>query len=199
MKQNSVILISGGIGIGIIILIASIYSEQETGIAETGISETTTLELNFNNSEIQEISDIDKKLDEIERKASENNYKPPPREWITSGPFQIDRSEYLIGESVFITIGGLEPNEKGQIAFLRNLNETHYSVYQTISFDGEKKNVFNYYTTIRLSQPLGICSIEDLIGEWTVVFRGTNYPNIKFEILDKFLPGEKDSYEKPVC
>ena len=197
MKKNIVIPIS--VGIVIIIVGIIIISNQEPEIVETEIIKSVEFENSFNNSESQEISDIDKRLDAIEKKASENYYEPAPREWITSGPFQIDRSQYVIGESVFVTIGGLDPNEKGQIAFLRNLNETHYTVYQTIPFDGEKKNAFNYYVTIRLSQPLGICSIEDIIGEWTVVFRGTDYPNIKFEVIDKILPGEEDSFIEPVC
>ena len=197
VKRNTIIPI--GVVIVIIIVGIIVISNQGPEIVEPQIIEPVKSENNFNNSESQQVSDIDKKLDEIERKASENYYEPAPREWITSGPFQIDRSKYVIGESVFVTIGGLDPNEKGQIAFLRTLNETHYTVYQTIPFDGEKKNAFNYYVTIRLSQQLGICSIEDMLGEWTVVFRGTNYPNIKFEIIDKMLPGEEDSYEESVC
>ena len=46
---------------------------------------------------------------------------------------------------------------------------------------------------------LGICDkVDDIIGEWVVVFRGTNYENLKFEITDEILPGEEDSYV-PVC
>ena len=194
MKKNFSMLIIGAIGIGIIILIAILYNNQVPEIIEPEI-----IKSNFNNSETQEISNIDEKLDEIEEKARNNYYQPPPREWITSGPFQIDRSEYRIGEKVFITIGGLDVDEKGQIAFLRTLNETHYSVYQTIPFDGKNKPAFNYYTDVRLSKGTGICSIEDIIGEWTVVFRGTDYENIKFKFLDEYLPGEEDSFENPVC
>jgi hypothetical protein len=132
----------------------------------------------------------------IEDKANENYFKPAPRDWQTSGPFQIDRSEYLLGEKIFIRIGGLELEEKGQIAFLRPLNETHYEVYQTISFDGSKKNAFNYYISPTLSSIFGICTSEELTGEWVVVFRGTEYENIKFKILDEVLPGDDFS---PVC
>ena len=44
--------------------------------------------------------EIQKKIDEIEEKKLENEYTPKEREWITSGPFQIDRSEYIIGEKI---------------------------------------------------------------------------------------------------
>ena len=53
----------------------------------------------------------------------ENEYSPKPREWITSGPFQIDRSEYVLGEKIFVRIGGLSYDEKGQITFLRPVEQ----------------------------------------------------------------------------
>jgi hypothetical protein len=143
--------------------------------------------------------EIQEKLDKIEDIAKENEYKPQDREWITSGPFQIDRSKYILGEKIFLVIGGLKNEEKGQVAFLRPLNDTHYSVYITIPFDGAKKNAFNYYINPQLSKTRGLCSMDDLIGNWTVVFRGTDYPNIKFEITDKILPGDEEDYLNPVC
>jgi len=142
--------------------------------------------------------EVQAKLDEIEKINLENEYSPKPREWITSGPFQIDRSEYALGEKIFVIIGGLQYNEKGQIAFLRPLNDTHYEVYQTIPFDGAKKNAFNYYIQPQISKVRGICSPDDITGDWSVVFRGTNYPNLEFKITDEILPGEEDSY-KSVC
>ncbi len=48
-----------------------------------------------------------------------------PRVWQTSGPFQIDREQYVLGELVLMRIGDLQPNEKGQVTFLIPLNETH--------------------------------------------------------------------------
>jgi hypothetical protein len=196
---NKKIVIPIGAGIAIIVIgIIAIYN-QEPEIIEPQIIKPVEVEINYNNSESQEMSDIDKKLEVIENKARDNYYEPAPREWITSGPFQIDRTEYRIGEKIFITINGLEEDEKGQVAFLRNLNDTHYSVFQTIPFDGKNKPAFNYYTDVRLSQALGICSVEDIVGEWTVVFRGTDYENLKFEFINEFIPGEEDSFENPVC
>ena len=190
MNNNIVIPIV----IGIVIIIVGIFviSNQESDLA------ISNDEINLEN-ETSKTPNLDKKLNEIEEKADSNYFKPAPREWITSGPFQIDRSEYLIGEKVFLVIEGLNTNEKGQIAFLKQANETHYTVYQTIPFDGNNKHEFNYYTDIKLSKNIELCSIEDIIGEWTVVFRGTNYENLKFKIIDKILPGEEDSFTTPVC
>ena len=196
MKKNFSMAIAGGIGITIIILIVLLYNNQEAEIIK--IVEPVEFDFNFNNSKTQEILDIQEKLNEIEKKADKNYYEPPPREWQTSGPFQIDRFKYLLGEKIFIVIGDLGLDEKGQIAFLRPMNMTHVAVWQTISFDGTKKPAFNFYTQPVLSKELKICTVDDLIGEWTVVFRGTDYPNLKFKIINEILPGDEESYV-PIC
>ena len=193
MKKNFNMAIAGGIGITIIILIAVLYNNQEAEIAI--INEPIEIELG---NDISEVPEIQKKIDDIVKKANENYYEPPPREWQTSGPFQIDRFKYLIGEKIFLVIGDLGLDEKGQIAFLRPMNMTHVAVWQTISFDGTKKPAFNFYTQPVLSQALKICTVDDLIGEWTVVFRGTDYPNLKFKIINEILPGDEESYV-PIC
>ncbi len=196
MKKNSSMTIVGGIGISIIILIITLYNYQETEIII--IDEPKEIEFNFNNSKVPEISDIEKKLDEIEKDASENIFQPDPREWQTSGPFEIDRFKYLLGEKIFIRIGELDLDEKGQIAFLRPVNETHVAVWQTIPFDGTKKSAFNFYTQPVLNTALDICTVDDIIGDWRVVFRGTDYPDLKFEVIDEIIPGDEELYV-PVC
>ena len=142
--------------------------------------------------------EIQEKLDKINEINLENEYSPKPREWITSGPFQIDRSEYVLGEKIFLRIGGLGYDEKGQVAFMRPLNSTHYSVYLTVPFDGTEKNAFNYYIEPQLSKTRGLCSVDDVVGTWAVVFRGTDYPNLYFDITNQTLPGTEKSFE-PVC
>jgi len=144
----------------------------------------------------EETPEVEEKLDEIEKIADENQYEPLPREWQTSGPFQIDRSEYALGEKIFIRIGGLDFQEKGQVAVMRPLNDTHYSVYLTVPFDGAKKGGFNYYLEPQLSKTRGLCSVDDVLGKWVLVFRGTDYPNLNFEITDRIVPGTDWD---PVC
>jgi len=147
----------------------------------------------------QEITlEIQEKLDEIEKNNLENVYEPKKREWITSGPFQIDRSEYILGEKIFLKIGGLSYDEIGQAVFLMPSNGTHYTVYLSVPFDGADRVAFNYYLEPDLSKARGICSTEDLVGDWKVVFRGTNYPNLEFRITEEILPGDEEQYE-PVC
>lgn len=198
------------VAIGIAIVIVVIVLVSQITISPTGdtkiLLDTNQTEINIVNEDRPETDpnlpiteeDINKRLEEIKGNAENNMYTPQPREWITSGPFQIDRSKYVLGEKVFLRIGGVQPNEKGQIVFLRPLNQTHYSVYLSIPFDGTSKNVFNYYFEPRLSAASKICTIEQITGKWAVVFRGTNYPNLYFEVTDQILPGSEDTFS-PVC
>ncbi|MGB0855429.1 MAG: hypothetical protein ACPGQP_00125 [Nitrosopumilus sp.] len=151
-----------------------------------------------NTTKNEEIDEIQNKLNEIEKTKSENEYKPKSREWITSGPFQIDRSEYILGEKIFLRIGGLTSETKGEIVFHRPVKSIDDSIYITIPFDGTKKDGFNYFIEPRLSKIKGFCTTDDFIGDWTIVFRGTNYESIGFKITENILPGEEEEYQ-PVC
>ena len=84
------------------------------------------------------------------------------------------------------------------MVFLRPLNDTHYSTYLTIPFDGTDKPAFNYYMEPDLSKTRKLCTTDDLVGDWRVVFRGTDYPNLEFTVTEEILPGDEKSYE-PVC
>ncbi len=192
MKMSLIGIIAGGIGILTIISVLILVPYEKSDVVE--------IDLFTSDKEIQQVetSEIQEKLNEIEKKNLGNEYSPKVREWITSGPFQIDRSEYVLGEKIFVRIGELSVDEKGQIAFLRPLNSTHYSVYFTIPFDGTDKGTFNYYLQPSLSRNQGLCTADDFIGDWRVVFRGTNYPNLEFKITEDILTGDEEDYE-PVC
>ncbi len=197
-KKNEImknINIAIPIVVGIIIVIVGIFAltNPESDIMEVeDVFDRELLPNEENTPEIQE------KLDDIEKANLENQYSPKDREWITSGPFQIDRSEYILGEKIFVRVGGLSSEEKGQIAFLRPLNDTHQSVYITIPFDGTDGNAFNRYLQPQLSKNNGFCTVDDFVGEWRVVFRGTEYADLTFKITEDILPGDESSFE-PVC
>ena len=128
-----------------------------------------------------ETPQVQEKYEELQ---IDNNldYKIRDREWKASGPFQIDRSEYAIGEKIFIRMGGLQIGEKGEIAVMRPLNETHSRIYLSIPFDETKNTSFNQYFEPTISKNRNICSVDDLVGKWFLVFRGTEYSNLEFEI-----------------
>jgi hypothetical protein len=164
-----------GIIIGIPVAIAIIASVIAISMMSVGQSDDMEVEDTLD-KEIspEETPEVTEKLEEIEKIAEENEYEVLPREWQSSGPFQIDRSEYALGEKIFMRIGGLQYQEKGQVAVMRPLNDTHYSVYLTIPFDGAQKDAFNYYLDPQLSKTRGLCSVDDVLGKWALVFRGTN-------------------------
>ena len=182
--------IAVGVSVFVIILAIVLISSPKSNVIEVEDTLDKDVKPDIETPEVQ------KKLDSIEKINLENQYSPKEREWLTSGPFQIDRSKYAIGEKIFLIIGGLNTNEKGQVTFMRPLNATHYSVYMTIPFDGQKKDAFNYYLDPQLSKTRGLCSVDDIIGKWAVVFRGTDYPNLYFEITKDVIPGTKI---EPVC
>ena len=199
VKKELTVGIVVGVSIFAIILDIVLISSPKSDVKDVAIIPITNVTTNVqvDNQTLNVETEIGKKLDEIEKINLENEYSPKEREWQTSGPFQIDRKQYAIGEKIFLIIGGLNTNEKGQITFMRPLNSTHYSVYLGIPFDGAAKPEFNYYLEPKLSKASGICSVDDIAGKWAVVFRGTDYPNLYFEITkDMVVPGTD---VKPVC
>jgi uncharacterized protein involved in outer membrane biogenesis len=118
--------------------------------------------------------------------------------WVKSGPFEIDKAEYNLGEKIFLTTKNLLPEENGIVQFLRPINDTHHKSYIKIPFDGMDKEKFNYYFEPRFQQYKGICSIEDIAGNWIVKFSGTQYEDINFEILAQPSSWDKRTFE-PIC
>ena len=192
VKKELVIILVGITLAGIVLatfVISNLKSETPAISEIINVDNQTSVETKIN-------LDIQEKYDKVKNN-TQNGYSVKEREWQTSGPFQIDRKEYSIGEKVFIVIGGIKSSEKGQIAVLRPLNATHYTVYMTIPFDGSEKNEFNYYIEPKISKIKNICSYDELIGKWAIVFRGTDYPNINFEIIPG--PEVPGTFIKPVC
>ena len=183
-----------------VVVIAGIYaiSFNESEIAEikNGLNDTQEDELTI---------EINKKLEDIENnveksKDIETSYDPArEREWLTSGPFQIDRSEYVLGEKVFLRMGGLTIEDKGEVVFFAPLNQTHYKLYATLYFDGMEKREFNYYIEPKLSKSKGFCTKDQLVGEWRVFFRGTDYESLYFKVTDQILPGDENKFEQKLC
>jgi hypothetical protein len=150
------------------------------------------------------IQDIYDKIEEDKIKNSnlEQSYYPKEREWISSGPFKIDRSEYHLGEKIFINIDQIDKNTKGKMVFSKMINSTHGWVYVSFPFDGLKPQN-NFYFTPDLIEFEGICNVDQLIGDWKVQFVGTQYSNLEFKIISGMVPGYEDRYapivDKGLC
>jgi hypothetical protein len=115
--------------------------------------------------------------------------------WIRSGPFGINKGEYKIDENIFVIAKDLKPHEFGNMVFVMPNGTTRYI---TIPFDGSDKSSFNQYFKPAVSANRKICSTNDLVGEWTVTFQGTNYKPIHFNIVNQTLDNNDTRFRK-VC
>ena len=193
------IIFGGILGIGFIIaLIFFLNSEEETQIDKPLILANYTSKLpDLSNKSQEEINEIiEKRYLEIEKNS--NEYEPLPRIWQSSGPFKIDREKYLLGEKVFLIVEGLSTQEKGVIALVRHMNSTHDFLYTTFPFDGSEKQAFNIYFEPSINKLKNICSKDFLIGDWSLIFTGTDYNELKFKIIDAIIPGS-EQYFQDVC
>ena len=120
------------------------------------------------------------------------------RERITSGPFSIDKSQYNLGDKIFISVSDISENQKGQMIFFRQVDSTMWKEYLTIDYDGQQKNQFNLYFEPQLSQIKNICSTNEIVGPWMVKFVGTEFADINFELLNQTNSWDKRTFE-PVC
>ena len=106
-------------------------------------------------------------------------------EWTYSGPFGIDKIEYNIGEKMFIDVVDIPKEDKGTAIFFRPINATHDIEYLSIDFDGSKKDNFNRYFEFKLNEWKGICSRNDLLGDWKIIFLGVEYKELNFRVLNQ--------------
>ena len=120
-------------------------------------------------------------------------------EWIKSGSFEIDKPQYNVGEKIFLSTTNLLPEDKGMVKFLRPINnDTDYELYIQVPFDGMDKTQFNYYFEPRFNAFRGLCSMDDIAGNWKVEFNGTQYEDINFEILAQSSSWDDRTFE-PIC
>ena len=129
-----------------------------------------------------------------------------------SGPFQIEKYEYYLGEKIFLNAIDIPIDQKGEIIFFRpapdGINKfpkefegisseliSKKIKYIEIKFDGENKQNFNKYFEPRFNEWKKICSTSDLVGEWIMIFPGTQYEPIHFTILNYTMPGDQRNFE----
>ena len=118
--------------------------------------------------------------------------------WIKSGPFSIDKNEYNVGEKIFIIVDDLKEEDKGKVVFFRPLNNTAWSDYITMDFDGGNKAQFNLYFEPKLSKLKNVCSMNELAGTWVVKIIGTEYLDINFEMMNQTSSWDERTFD-PVC
>ena len=200
--MKKIFAVSGGIlviGIFFVVFLNLIEQDNEKKINIVDEESIDILsDIPIQNKTIDEINiEIDSKYEKIEN--DRQLYIPKERTWPTSGPFKIDREEYVLGEKIFMIAENLDINEKGDIIFYRPLNATHHTVWQKFPFDGNLKPAFNIYFEPMYSKSLKICSPSDLIGDWFVHFTNVDYPILAFKIINQTLPGEEERFSENIC
>ena len=135
------------------------------------------------------------KTDDANNEISKNE---SVEKWIRSGPFEIDKSQYNVGEKIFLSTINLLPEDNGVVQFFRPINDTHHKAYMDIPFDGMAKSQFNYYFQPMYDESNKICSMNDIAGNWVVKFSGTQYQHMNFKILNQTSSWDDRTFE-PIC
>ena len=106
------------------------------------------------------------------------------------GPLQINKDKYLLGENVYVILRDLRPQDKGTIIFFTPENK----IYSEWGFDGSDRDFQKKYFKPQLLKSKNLCEKEQLIGEWTVMFKGYDMAKISFEILPDILPNQEQHF-----
>ena len=183
----------------IITIVVVVFSLTQNEIIE----KQTSPEIS-DSPEINVESKIQSMLDKIKEDKTKNDnsiqpYIPTEREWIQAGPFLIDKSEYVLGEKIFVNIQKLNKNDKGTMIFTKIINSTHIFEYKKMNFDGSKPQQ-NFYLGISLSEIRGLCTSDQLVGDWELRFIGEQgqFNKLDFKIKNQILPGSEKYYD-PIC
>lgn len=106
-------------------------------------------------------------------------------QWITSGPFSITNSTYRLGDNVFMVVTGLKPTDVGTML----VYDPKGGLFSQVPFNGTMKSEFNYFFKPITLKSEKLCTPQDLVGNWTIVFRGTSYSPLHFQVLNEWVPG----------
>jgi hypothetical protein len=114
---------------------------------------------------------------------------------VTSGPFSITKEKYRLGDYVFMVVQGLKSNDAGKMVIF----DPKGGIFTQVSFNGTEKSEFNYYFKPVTERGEKLCTPQDLVGNWTIVFQGTTYKPIPFQVINEWIPGDQaDKDLKPI-
>ncbi len=108
-------------------------------------------------------------------------------QWVTSGPFAINNATYRLGDNVFMTVTGLKPTDVGKII----VYDPKGGTFAQVPFNGTMKSDFNYFFKPNTERIEKLCTPQDLVGNWTIVFQGTKYDPIPFKVINEWVQGSQ--------
>ena len=128
---------------------------------------------------------------------SENNILPFQNnakefDWQCSGPICIQPSEVKLGANLFIVAGDIPEDLTLRLAIIKPDGE----VWDYIWADGSHKTDWNMYIKPDLSQSMGICTVDELVGLWTIELQGTMEMPLQFQHGPAILEGSEEHYKK---
>lgn len=124
-----------------------------------------------------------------QQKASQEN----TAQWVTSGPFSITNETYRLGDNVFMIVQGLKPTDVGKIV----VYDPKGGIFTQAPFNGTMKSEFNYFFKPNTVKVEKLCTPQDLVGNWTIVFQGTSYRPIPFQVINEWVKGSQSEI-KPI-
>ena len=108
------------------------------------------------------------------------------------GPLQINKDKYLLGENVYLILKDLRPQDKGSILIITPEN----IIFDEWGFNGIEREMQKKYFKPQLLKSKEICKKEQLVGEWTVMFKGYDMAKLYFEVLPDILPRQESHFEE---
>ena len=108
------------------------------------------------------------------------------------GPLQINKDKYLLGENVYVVLKDLRPQDMGAVQFFT----PDGILFDEMGFNGENRDFQKKYFKPALIKSKNLCEKEDLVGTWTVMFRGYDEFKLYFDVLPDILPGEESYFVK---
>ena len=106
------------------------------------------------------------------------------------GPLQINKDTYLLGENVYVSLKDLRPQDMGSILFIT----PGKVIYDEWGFDGNEREHQKKYFKPQLLKSKNLCEKEQLVGTWTVMFKGYDQVKLYFEVLPDILPNTENQF-----
>tara|TARA_Y100000590_G_scaffold174402_1_gene199434 strand:+ start:785 stop:1321 length:537 start_codon:yes stop_codon:yes gene_type:complete len=106
------------------------------------------------------------------------------------GPLQINKDKYLLGENVFLVLKNLKSSDNGTVLIIT----PNGKIYDEWGFNGMERESQKKYFKPQLLKAKNLCDKEQLIGQWTIMFKGYEMSKLHFEIVDQTLPDMEWQY-----
>ena len=106
------------------------------------------------------------------------------------GPLQINKDKYLLGENVYVILRDIGPMDKGSIQFFTPGG----ILYDEMGFNGANQDYAKKYFKPGLLKSKNLCEREDLVGTWTVMFRGYEEAKLYFQMMPDILPNQESHF-----